>query len=374
MRILHLSDHYPPVLGGIENHVAELAQRQAARGDEVTVLTSTAASAEGWHSDDHGPVTVRRVASTLEGARTGLDSYDVVHAHMSVWAPFAAPLAAMTAHNGTPTLITVHSLWNWLGPVPAVAAGLHGILRAPVQWTAVSHVAADQVSRRLPGRPSVGVLTNAVELSPRGATPRRSVDAPVRLVTTMRIARRKRPLPMLRMFEQVRDSSTRPVSLTIVGEGPQRPRVEEQLRRRGLEQAVHLTGRLDAPQVREHLDDADLYVAPAVLESFGLAALEARCAGLPVVGYASSGLSEFIAQGQEGWLCESDADMVSRLRWLVDDDEARREISEHNRRTLPGTTWARTMDEHDEAYSRAAVAMTIPSRRTRPLLPSRAAR
>ena len=41
MRILHVTDHYPPVLGGIETHVATLAARQAARGDEVIVLTST---------------------------------------------------------------------------------------------------------------------------------------------------------------------------------------------------------------------------------------------------------------------------------------------------------------------------------------------
>ena len=34
---------------------------------------------------------------------------------------------------------------------------------------------------------------------------------------------------------------------------------------------------------------ADVYVAPAVLESFGLAALEARCVGLPVVGVSAAG-------------------------------------------------------------------------------------
>ena len=66
MRILHLTDHYPPVLGGIEAHVAALAARQAARGDEVTVLTSTPAAADGRVAHDEGPVRVRRARSAWD--------------------------------------------------------------------------------------------------------------------------------------------------------------------------------------------------------------------------------------------------------------------------------------------------------------------
>ena len=78
MRILHLTDHYPPVLGGIEAHVAALAARQAARGDDVTVLTSTPAAADGRVAHDRGPVRVRRArtawdvtARDLAGVRRG---------------------------------------------------------------------------------------------------------------------------------------------------------------------------------------------------------------------------------------------------------------------------------------------------------------
>jgi glycogen(starch) synthase len=74
MRILHLTDHYLPALGGIETHVAALASRQAARGDDVTVLTSTAATADGRRSDDAGPVAVRRVRSVSEGLEVDFSS------------------------------------------------------------------------------------------------------------------------------------------------------------------------------------------------------------------------------------------------------------------------------------------------------------
>lgn len=365
MRVLHLTDHYLPVLGGIENHVAALADRQARRGDDVTVLTSSPSTADGQHSDDAGPVSVRRARSAVHGLSAALGSvlgselgfelgsFDVVHAHLSVIAPFSAPMAALVARRGLPTVVTVHSLWNGMGPIPAAAAGLAGLRSAPVLWTAVSRVAADQLGARLPRHTPVDVLPNAVSVPPRDRTPPVRADQTVRLVSTMRIARRKRPLQLVQMLSGLRASVDVPVELTIVGDGPMRPRLEQRLVREGLRGAVEVTGRVDPAAVPEILAQADVYVAPAVLESFGLAALEARGVGLPVVGHAASGMTEFVRDGREGFLCDSDAEMGRRLRDLVVDADLRRRISEHNRTVPSAMTWANTLDRHDEVYARA---------------------
>ena len=53
-------------------------------------------------------------------------------------------------------------------------------------------------------------------------------------------------------------------------------------------------------KIRELLQRCDVYLAPATLESFGIAALEARSAGLPVIGMAGGGISDFIEHGVEG--------------------------------------------------------------------------
>ena len=155
MRILHVTDHYPPVLGGIETHVATLAARQAARGDEVVVLTATPATADGRHCHDAGPVTVRRARTVVDASPFDFTAYDVVHAHVPVLAPFASRMAAIAAHRGVPTVVTVHSMWTGLGPVAALASSLAGLRGAPVQWTAVSREAAARVAPLLPGPPSV---------------------------------------------------------------------------------------------------------------------------------------------------------------------------------------------------------------------------
>jgi glycosyltransferase involved in cell wall biosynthesis len=351
MRVLHVSDHYLPVLGGIETHVAALASRQAARGDDVTVLTSTAATADGRHSHDVGPVTVRRVRSVAEGRTVDLASFDVVHAHISVVALFSSPLAALASRIGVPTVVTVHSMWNGMGPLPRTAAALSGLRGSPVQWTAVSRLAAEQLARQLRPHTRIGVLPNAVAVRPRARTPLRRVGQPVRLVSTMRIARRKRPLQLVRMFEALRRSVDVPLELTVVGDGPLRSRLEQRLHRAGLQGDVTVTGRVAPHAVLDLVGEADIYVAPAVLESFGLAALEARSLGLPVVGHSASGMTDFIRDGVEGRLCSSDVEMVERLRELVLDDGLRLRMSEHNR-TVPSTmTWANAMLAHDATYS-----------------------
>ncbi len=282
-----------------------------------------------------------------------LDGYDVVHAHLSVVAPFTGPLAARASRAGVPTMVTVHSLWNGLGPLPGVTAELQGLRGAPVLWSAVSRVAADQLRRQLPGDPVVPVLSNAVEVDPRDPRPTPAAGAPVRLVSTMRIARRKRPLQLLSMVDSLRRCVDVPFTLTVVGDGPLRPRLERQLRLGGLGGAVRVTGRLAPAEVLETLAASDVYVAPATLESFGLAALEAREVGLPVVAMAASGVTEFVRHGVEGLLCRSDADMVAQLAILLRHPVVRDRMAEHNRTVPAGLTWAHALGQHDAAYALA---------------------
>ena len=369
MRVLHLTDHYPPALGGIETHVRSLSQRQAARGDDVTVLTSSPGPGGSHEDGTDGRVRVLRASSLRAGLAVDVTAFDVVHAHVSVVAPFTSPWTAVAARRGVPTLVTVHSLWNGMGPVPGAAAALSGLRSAPVLWTAVSQVAARHVAVRVPRDAEVQVLPNAVDVVARPQTPGPRPDGSVHLVSTMRLARRKRPLPLVRMFRDLQRSVRRPLRLTVVGDGPQLERVAREVEACGLEGAVTLTGRVTPAQVPQLLAGADLYVAPAILESFGLAALEARCVGLPVVGHSASGLTEFVRPGVEGLLGRTDDDIVDLLRELVLDDAFRHNISEHNRQVPSTMTWAHSLRHHDAAYELACAR----ARRPRGMVPLLAA-
>jgi phosphatidylinositol alpha 1,6-mannosyltransferase len=95
-------------------------------------------------------------------------------------------------------------------------------------------------------------------------------------------------------------------------------------------------------------------VAPAPRESFGLAALEARAAGVPVVARAQSGVTDFVRPGKEGLLGRTFDELVASVARLVRDAELRRSIAEHNRETEPvKCSWPAVLEGFARCYAQA---------------------
>jgi len=93
----------------------------------------------------------------------------------------------------------------------------------------------------------------------------------------------------------------RPLHLTIAGDGPDREKLEHLARPLG--SAVEFIGWIDSERRADLMRQADLLAVPSLWpEPFGLAGLEAGCFGLPAVGYATGGISEWLIPGQTGEL------------------------------------------------------------------------
>lgn len=358
-RVLHVTDYYLPRLGGIEMHVSDLVAHQRRSGVEASVATTTVA---GPAPD---PAWVHRLGSTLsplaadEALSRLLSSSapDVVHVHVSVWSPLAMLAARRAARMGVPTLVTVHSLWSGYGPVPALARSVLRLRSLPLHWSAVSDRAAQPVRAMLgPGIP-VDVLPNAVDVQSWRVTPREPDVATI--VSVMRLARTKRPLPLARMLREVRRllPPELPLRAVVIGEGPLRPGLQRYLDRHDMRSWVELPGRLDRAAIRDRLAAASVFLAPAELESFGIAPLEARCVGLPVVASSRSGVGEFITPGVDGLLSASDAGMVDDLVRLLTDPALRTDITRHNRAVAPDFGWAAAGSRTLELYARAALVV-----------------
>ena len=172
----------------------------------------------------------------------------------------------------------------------------------------------------------------------------------------MRLEARKRPMPLLRVVRAARRALPAGVRLrlVLVGEGPLRARVERTLRRHGMTADVELPGRLDRAGIRELYRRADVYIAPATLESFGIAALEARCAGLPVLARRRTGIADFIVDGVEGLLARSDRALAGELARVAADADLRGRLTEHNRSVRPEAGWGEVLQRCELAYKTAA--------------------
>jgi glycosyltransferase involved in cell wall biosynthesis len=92
---------------------------------------------------------------------------------------------------------------------------------------------------------------------------------------------------------------------------------------------------------------------PTEKEAFGLAALEARVAGLPVVGMRMSGLQHFIEHGKEGLLAADDTELVRHLLSLIENDDLRQQIAQHNRTQDTIWNWQFSLSRHLEIYQKA---------------------
>lgn len=355
MRILHVTDCYLPRLGGIEMQVSDLASRQQSEGHDVVVLTRAAAHV------DNGPVSVERLRcgplalGAGAAARRIVDArgIDVVHAHLSVSSPLS--WAALRSVRDVATVATVHSV---VPDAPELLRSAMAVVRFPsstVTFTAVSDAAAAPWRRAMGDRMPVRVLHNGID--PAGWTADHvSRDAlAFTVVSVGRFARRKRLRPLVGVLSDLRHRLPDGVKLraVLVGDGPQLPAVRDAVARAGLSDQVELPGALTRTQIRVVLASADVYAAPATLESFGIAALEARCAGVPVVAMSQGGAGEFVQPGREGYLVRDDAEMTDALSKLATDRTLRDRIAHHNATTVPPMAWPSVLIQHEQVYLRA---------------------
>ena len=360
LRIALISDCYVPRLGGIEMQVHDLARHLQDAGHEVVVITTTGGPdvVDGVrvHRIDV-PLLPFDIPFTRRAFRSVADALvaeraDVAHFHGGVVSPLAYKGARDAQRAGIPVVVTLHCIWSYATPFFWAFDKVTRWGRWPVVLSAVSDVALGPVRRIAADGATVVVLPNGIENDTWTIEPAERDPSVVTLVSVMRLAPRKRPMHLLRMIKDVRDRTPRSIDvrLVVIGDGPELPQMEKYVRENGLTHTVSLVGRRTREEIREIYSRADVFVAPANLESFGIAALEARCAGLPVVAKAQTGIREFVTHEREGLLASSDTNMARELTRIVNDRELRERIAEHNRTTPSPVDWADVVERNVDAY------------------------
>jgi len=161
----------------------------------------------------------------------------------------------------------------------------------------------------------------------------------------------KRVLDVVRIFERVGREVD--AVLLMVGEGPERSSAQALGRRLGLQDRIRFLG---ARQGIEEINAmADVVILPSELESFGLSALEAMAAGVPVVGSDAGGLPEVVKHTESGFLLPvGDIEgMATRTLEILKDDERRREMGKAGRRRAKALFGAdRVVSKYESMYER----------------------
>ncbi|MEP7009866.1 MAG: N-acetyl-alpha-D-glucosaminyl L-malate synthase BshA [Acidobacteriota bacterium] len=309
-----------PTYGGSGIVATELAMALAEAGDEVHVISYALPSRLTFTSSriyfhevvvpryplfEYPPYSLALATKMVEVARH--QKLDVMHVHYAVPNAVSAVLARqILAPQPLPVVTTLHGTdVTLVGNDPNyLETTRYGIVQSDAV-TAVSE------SLRLQTVEQLGVLTKTIHVVPNFIDPAR-FDA-VRgtegarrwakpgertLVHISNFRPVKRVLDVVEIFERVhRNVRSR---LILVGDGPERGKVEQICRERDLCHAITFIGSL--PLIEEILVGADLFLLPSETESFGLAALEAMSCEVPVIATTAGGLPEVVIDGETGYL------------------------------------------------------------------------
>lgn len=322
MRILHVIESLE--FGGAEKVVIDLANEMAARHEVVICcvkrLGDLAASVDprirvfcldkGEGNDIRVPL---RLARLLHRERV-----EVLHAHN--WGVYLeAALAGLFAR--TPVCIhTVHG--QYMGYPPGRGSRFkralrHGLERFLARRFAKIVTVSDSIQRYVVAE--IGITADrllTIHNGIRMASPlmaKRSGNA-IMCITVGRLAEVKNQAMMLRAFHAATDAEAR---LWLVGDGPERVRLEALARELGLNERVVFTGfRQD---IADLLARSDVFLMSSNYEGISIAVLEAMRAGLPVIGTRVGGMPETVQDGRTGLLVAPGdiAGMADALRRLL---------------------------------------------------------
>jgi len=139
----------------------------------------------------------------------------------------------------------------------------------------------------------------------------------------------------------------------VVGEGPDRDRIEAAVRNQELETRVRVLGQVSDQGLRAAYALADLFVMPNVpvpgdIEGFGLVTLEARAAGLPIVASALEGITDSFETVRDGTLVPpGDAEaFLEAIGSLLEAGLTREDRLRRRNRTASRYGWSRIAQEY----------------------------
>lgn len=190
--------------------------------------------------------------------------------------------------------------------------------------TAVSKNLRDETRKTFHIEKEIEVIYNFVDVhrfTRKGIDAFRKVIAPNGeriLLHASNFRKIKRVQDVVNIFYEVQKKI--PAKLLFVGDGPERQTAEELGRKLGVCDEMRFVGKQE--QMEDILAIADLFLLTSEYESFGLAALEAMAAGVPVVSTNAGGLSEINVEGETGFMANvGDVETMSRrsLEILQDD-------------------------------------------------------
>lgn len=379
MRILIINYEFPPLGGGGGVASYQIAKGLVARGHEVDVLTTGRRGLPSNEVVDGMGIYRVPVAGRAELATATLLSmlsfvpsslvkgwqilrkkrYDILSTHFAV--PSGPTGVMLSRLSNTPQVLTIVG-GDIYDPTKKLSPSNSFLLRTVVRsvLNSSSHIiaiSADiQRRARRDYRCQKDIQVIHYGLSPfrfasKGRTQLGIPEEDMVLISIGRLIKRKALGDLLLALSRLEDQKFR---LLIIGEGPEEPHLRDLATRLGLSSRVDFLGAVWGEPKFQYLAASDIFALPSVHEGFGLVFLEAMYCGLPVIASSSGGQTDFLREGETGFLVPvGDVDtLAERIRRLGRDEALRKEIGEFNRQYVKRFHIAEVAQQYEALFSR----------------------
>ena len=265
-----------------------------------------------------------RLAYAVEAAMVGRWMHQRQVAHLHVHFGNAAATVGVLAK----TLTQCHLSYTIHGPdefddVPGQALALK--MRAADAVVCISQFARGQLMRISAPEdwPKFQVCRLGVDPAQFAFSPPSRSTPKVSLLCVGRLTPAKGQVLLIHACAQLRDVGI-DFSLTLVGEGPDRSRIETAIKKHQLQTRITLTGALTQDGVRHALAQADVFVLPSLAEGIPVVLMEAMSSGVPCISSPVNGIPELIEHQRTGLLATAgNADSLAEQLLVLARDPAR---------------------------------------------------
>jgi len=333
MKILHLYKDYHPVLGGIENHIKELAEGQAALGHQVTVLVCNPSyrteieTMNGVEVIKAGRLTTQfsMPISLSQPYILATLKPDIVH----IQSPY--PLGELANWLGGRAQATVISYQSdivkqkyWLyfyGPI------LRQVLQATDRIILSTPRYAEISPWLQPVRAKCTVISPGINIERFSPTPR-PLHRPPTIMFAGRLRYYKSLSTLLHALTHLPG-----VRLLVVGDGPMRQPWEQLAQELGIAERVTFVGEVNDEELAHYYQQADVFVLPSnsKAEAYGIVLLEAMASGLPCISTElGTGTSWIVQHGVTGLVVppETPQLMAAAINILITNEPLRQQFGQ----------------------------------------------
>jgi phosphatidylinositol alpha-mannosyltransferase len=349
MRVIVASAEFPPVRSGYSRVAGNLAEQFRRDGHTVIPLT-----------EHRGCTRFGRVpVLDLEGMRAIREGADIVQV-IGPSPPFSEQVVWEAHRRGIPVVYALAAFAGlatyYSGPIPVTVDTVYErtVYRLALRMVdaAVFHTQDFAESfglRAIPWRVIPLGASDPCAIAPSSfRTAGGMDDGRLKVLFTGQLRRAKGVANLIRGVAQLH-AAGKPVQLTIVGDGPQRPKLEQLVDHLGLRPLTFFRGRVDDNELHQEYLSNDMLVLPSLLgESFGIVLVEARLHGLQVIASDLPGVRELVREFNGQVVPPGDASAIAQALRRI--ERPKPEARQFNTRLAARFSWSETARQFLAVY------------------------